>query len=177
MTRKFIITSNTVDTSKPLSINSLTSFGRLDVLCRCISTAFFLSNTFRKNVHLYIYFAINQSVLHIDGSSVKGINPDERAIAGILKRVFQGLPTSGIHFYDGHLEDLLTKHEPVMLDIRGEVIQKEFSTYNSFILGDQVGYPTQDEEQLIKLKKISLGENEYLSSQTITILNHILDQV
>ncbi|MHA2094281.1 MAG: hypothetical protein ACW98F_06600 [Candidatus Hodarchaeales archaeon] len=57
MQRIFIITSNTVDNTKPLSINSLTSYGRLDVLCRCISTAFFLSNDFRKNVHLYIYFA------------------------------------------------------------------------------------------------------------------------
>jgi tRNA (pseudouridine54-N1)-methyltransferase len=164
-----------VDTSKPLSINSLTSYGRLDVLCRCISTAFFLSNGFRKEIQLYIYFTIDKSILQIDGSTVRGINPDERAIAGILKRVFRGLPFPGIRFYSGNLEDLLTKYEPVMLDIHGEVNPKEIITNQSFLIGDHLGYPVEHENLISQLKKISLGSNEYLSSQTITILNYMLD--
>ncbi|MHA2094282.1 MAG: hypothetical protein ACW98F_06605 [Candidatus Hodarchaeales archaeon] len=107
----------------------------------------------------------------------RGINPDERAIAGIMKRVFQGLPIPGIRFYDGNLEELLTKYEPIMLDSRGEAVQAKFTTYNAFIIGDQTGYPLKLEEHLSHLKKVSLGPNEYLSSQTITILNHMLDQV
>ncbi|PWI49450.1 hypothetical protein CEE45_01275 [Candidatus Heimdallarchaeota archaeon B3_Heim] len=176
MNRIFIITSNSVDTFKPLSINSLTSYGRLDVLCRCISTAFFLSNNFRKDVLLYVYFVINKTILQITGENVHGINPDERAIAGILKRVFRGFPHPGIRFYSGNLENLLTKHEPVMLDIHGEVNHKRISTYQSFIIGDQLGYPSEDETILSKLKRVSLGSDEYLSSQTITILNYMLDQ-
>ncbi|MHA1993524.1 MAG: hypothetical protein ACW97Z_03215 [Candidatus Hodarchaeales archaeon] len=176
MTRKFIIISNTVDTSQPLSINSLTSYGRLDVLCRCISTAFFLSNGFRKDVLLYIYFTLDKSILQIDGSTVRGINPDERAIAGILKRVFRGLPFPGIRFYTGNLEELLVDHKPVMLDIHGEGNPRNFTTSQSFLIGDHLGYPIEHTNLFSKLKKISLGANEYLSSQTITVLNYILDQ-
>ncbi len=176
MDRIFIITSNTVDTSKTLSINSLTSFGRLDVLCRSISSAFLLSNDFRRNVHLYIYFTLNNSILYIDGKTVRGINPDERAIAGILKRVFQGLPFPGIRYYDGALEELITKYNPVMLDIHGKVNTETIANNQSFIIGDQLGYPIEYEEILSSLKMISIGLNEYLTSQTITILHHILDQ-
>jgi tRNA (pseudouridine54-N1)-methyltransferase len=166
-----------VDTSISLSINSLTSFGRLDVICRCISAAFFLSNDFRKNTDLYIFFIKNTRILHIDGSLVQGINPDERAIAGILKRVFKGMPVSGIRFYNGELQDLITKFQPIMLDIHGEENQESLRNNPSFIIGDQIGYPKEYEEVFSALKRISLGVNEYLSSQTISILNFILDQI
>ena len=76
--RNFILISNTVDTSKSLSLNSLTGYGRLDVICRCISNAFFLSNNFRRDVVLYIFFIKNKMILRIEGATVRGINPDEK---------------------------------------------------------------------------------------------------
>ncbi|UCE15125.1 MAG: tRNA (pseudouridine(54)-N(1))-methyltransferase TrmY, partial [Candidatus Heimdallarchaeota archaeon] len=53
--RYFIVMSNSVDTSKPLALNSITAYGRLDVICRCITSAFYLSNEFRRDVTLKIY--------------------------------------------------------------------------------------------------------------------------
>jgi tRNA (pseudouridine54-N1)-methyltransferase len=173
--RHYIIISNTVDTTKTLSLNSLTNFGRIDVLCRCIASAFFLSNSFRKNIRLSIFFTLNNSILQIDGSTVRGINPDERAIAGVLKRVFKGSDVPGIRFFEGKLEELVSKYQPAMLDRHGEIYKSEFPHYESFIIGDQLGYPQEYEKLFTKLKKISLGINEYLSSQTITILNYLLD--
>ena len=176
MKRRFIITSNTVDTSKPLSLNSLTGYGRLDVICRCISSSFFLSNKFRKDVILVIYFNINGQILEIDGSTVRGINPDERAIAGVVKKVFGGLSYSGIKFYKGNLTTLLSEYQPVILDQKGIQLRSGLSKFQSFIIGDQIGYPSGNEEYFKDLEKISLGSIEYLSSQTINILNFILDQ-
>jgi tRNA (pseudouridine54-N1)-methyltransferase len=170
--------SNTVDTSKSLSLNSLTGFGRLDVICRCISNAFFLSNNFRKDVILHIFFNKNKMILRINGATVRGINPDERAIAGVLKRVFQKLPTpKGIDFFRGSIEDLIFKHKPMLLDRDGEPYKCEKSEPPSFLIGDQLGYPPEYKNLLKSLKKVSLGSEEYLSSQTITILNYLLDQI
>lgn len=177
MKRRFIIISNTVDTSKPLSLNSLTGYGRLDVICRCISSSFFLSNNFRKDVILLVFFIMNNKILEIDGSKVRGINPDERAIAGVLKRVFSGLNYSGIRFYEGNLADLLLEHKPVMLDLKGDALLQTISSYQSFIIGDQLGYPSGYEQSFKLLKKLSIGSIEYLSSQTINILNFSLDQL
>ena len=176
--RNFIIISNTVDTSKSLSLNSLTGYGRLDVICRCISNAFFLSNNFRRDVVLYIFFKKNKMILRIDGATVRGINPDERAIAGILKRVFQKSPISlGIDFFRGSIDDLILKHTPILLDRYGESYKFEKSEFHSFLIGDQLGYPPEYVDILKSLKKVSLGSKEYLSSQTISILNFLLDQI
>ncbi len=175
--RRFLIISNTVDTSKPLSLNALTAYGRLDVLCRCIPAVFFLSNKFRRDVVLEIFFRINQKVLEIQGNTVRGINPDERAIAGVLKRIFKGLDYPGTRFYDCSLESLLKDQNPILLDTEGVNSTLLLETNNFFIIGDHIGFIEEDYKTLAKFKKFSLGDNVYLSSQTITLLNYLLDSV
>ena len=175
MKRIFIIISNTVDTSKKLSLNSLTGYGRLDVICRCISNTFFMSNNFRKNVVLYVFFSNNNMILKINGETVKGINPDERAIAGVLKRIFQKLPYPGIDYFSGSLNELIEQHKPVMLDRHGKQHEGKISKFQSFLIGDQLGYPSNHDDLMKNLEKISLGSMEYLSSQIISILNYLLD--
>lgn len=173
--RYFLIVSNTVDTSMPLSLNSLTNYGRLDVLCRCITAAFFLSDDFRKDVKLEIYFQKNGKTLEINGEKVRGINPDERAIAGVLKRVFTGKKYPGITFYRQNLEEILKKQQPIMLNVKGKQLDQEIGKYSSFLIGDQLGFLLEDMHLFKGLEQISLGAQIYLSSQTITILNYKLD--
>lgn len=175
--RRFFVISNTVDTSKPLSLNSLTGYGRLDVLCRCINAAFFLSNDFRKDVILNIYFRISNKILEIWGEEVRGINPDERAIAGVLKRVFNGHSYPGIRFYSSNLEQCLKKQKIIVIDRKGEQSPHVIDEYDSFLFGDQVGFQKEIYPLLSQLPKFSLGSPEYLSSQAITIINYLLDSV
>ncbi len=175
--RQFIIISNTVDTSKQLSLNSLTGYGRLDVICRCINSTFFLSNEFRKNVMLKVFFRKNGKVLQINGDKVRGINPDERAIAGVLKRVFKGDNYQGIEFYQDTLENVIEEEKPAMLDSGGIYSTQIVQTKKNFLIGDQLGFPEEENHLFSNLVKLSLGTYEYLSSQTITIINYLLDNV
>jgi tRNA (pseudouridine54-N1)-methyltransferase len=175
--RQFIIISNTVDTSKPLSLNSLTGYGRLDVICRCINSAFFLSNEFRKNVILKIFFRKNGIVLEIQGEKVRGINPDERAIAGVLKKIFKGHSYEGIRFYQDTLDNIVKEEKPAMMESRGIYSTQMVKTKEVFLIGDQLGFPEEEDHLFSNLEKLSLGVNEYLSSQTITIINYLLDCV
>ncbi|MFW9906511.1 MAG: hypothetical protein ACFFFH_19525 [Candidatus Thorarchaeota archaeon] len=175
--RRFLVISNTVDTSKPLSLNSLTGFGRLDVICRCINAAFFLSNEFRKDVILCIYFWINSKIMEIWGDKVHGINPDERAIAGVLKRVFNGRSYPGIRFYTSNLEYFLQQQKFIVIDKRGDQSLHLLNEYDSYLLGDQVGLPNQIYTYFSNQPKLSLGTSTYLSSQVITILNYLIDSI
>jgi len=175
--RRFFVISNTVDTSKPLSLNSLTGYGRLDVLCRCINAAFFLSNDFRKDVVLSIFFWINNEVMEIWGDEVRGINPDERAIAGVLKRVFNGQSYPGIRFYSSNLKQYLQKQKYIVIDRRGDQSLHKLNEYDSFLLGDQVGFQKETYAFLSNKPQLSLGTSIYLSSQVITILNYLLDNI
>ena len=173
--RRFFVISNTVDTSKPLFLNSLTAYGRLDVLCRCINAAFFLSNDFRKDVVLSIFFRINNIVMEIWGDEVRGINPDERAIAGVLKRVFNGHSYPGIRFYSSNPKQYLQKQKFMVIDRRGDQSLHKLKKYDSFLLGDQTGFHKETYARLSNQPKMSLGNSTYLSSQVITILNYLLD--
>ncbi len=173
--RRFIIISNTVDTSKPLLLNSLTSYGRLDVLCRCISSAFFLSNNFRKEVILEIFFQINEQILEIVGELVQGLNPDERAIAGVLKRIFSGKSYPGAFLKPGSLKQVIEKYPLVMVTEDGKQSFEILKNYNSFLIGDHIGFLEEFNSLFNNLEKISLGKKMYLSSQTITIIHYHLD--
>lgn len=173
--RNFIVISNTVDTSKPLALNSLTAYGRLDVLCRCITAAFFLSDDFRKDVVLGIFFRKNAKILEIQGDKVRGINPDERAIAGVLKKVFQGRKFSGISFYSQNIETIVNNRKIIVLDAAGDSPAHLLNDNEYFLIGDQMGFLEEDRYLFTDLQRLSLGSQTYLSSQTITILNHLLD--
>lgn len=173
--RKFLIISNTVDTSQPLSLNSLTAYGRLDVICRCISSAFYLSNDFRKDVFLSIFFQKNQKIMEIDGNKVRGLNPDERAIAGVLKKVFVGKEFPGINIQSQDLDVILNDQSILLLDKNGTKLDSAISESNTFVIGDHLGFQIENKELLQNSRKISLGKTEYMSSQVITILHFLLD--
>jgi len=173
--RKFLIISNTVDVSKPLSLNSLTAYGRLDVICRCISSAFYLSDDFRKDVVLSIFFQKNKKIIEIDGNKVRGLNPDERAIAGVLKKVFTGKFFPGINIQSKELDMILQDESILLLDKNGIKLDSTISESNIFIIGDHLGFQIENEVLFKKFRRISLGKTEYMSSQVITILHFLMD--
>ncbi|MHA1331904.1 MAG: hypothetical protein ACTSR2_12595 [Candidatus Hodarchaeales archaeon] len=179
--RIITVLSHTVDISKPLSLNSLTSYGRLDVICRCITSTFYLSNNFRKDVILKIFFLQNNKLMVLNGNKVKGLNPDERAVAGVLRKVFSGKKFPGIEIESKNLDELMTEEKYIVLDREGHDFEEIKADLRqapySFLIGDQVGFP-DDVRSLIQDKiKLTLGKIEYLSSQTITILHYLLDQI
>jgi tRNA pseudouridine-54 N-methylase len=115
--------------------------------------------------------------MEIWGDKVHGINPDERAIAGVLKRVFNGRRNPGIRFYSSTVEHFLQQQNFIVIDERGDQSLHLLNKYDSYLLGDQVGFPTQVNHYFSNQPKFSLGNSTYLSSQVITILNYLLDTI
>eukprot|EP00548_Thalassiothrix_antarctica_P000183 CAMPEP_0194144222 /NCGR_PEP_ID=MMETSP0152-20130528/13287_1 /TAXON_ID=1049557 /ORGANISM="Thalassiothrix antarctica, Strain L6-D1" /LENGTH=493 /DNA_ID=CAMNT_0038843967 /DNA_START=276 /DNA_END=1757 /DNA_ORIENTATION=+ len=60
--------------------------GRLDVLCRCSSSALWVSNDIRKDTSLFLMLFPHNITIEIQGQHVKGLNPDERTMALYLQR-------------------------------------------------------------------------------------------
>lgn len=176
--RVFLIISNTVDVYKPVNVKSLTQHGRLDVLCRSISSVFYLSDNFRTDSILNIFFKLNNLVLTLEGNSIRNMSPDEKSIAGILKKVFSGSNFPGVQLKAASFEDFLnTLVKPALLHINGEDLgnDENIRNFTSFILGDQEGISLEMEKMLVNIPKIRIGQHEYLSSQCITIINYLKD--
>lgn len=181
----FIFLKQTSIDSK-FNINNLAGEGRLDLLCRVITNVFFISNSFRYS-NLYIFFQKEAILIKLIGSKIKKINPDERSIAGYLKKIFRIIMEGSKKNHEDFLweyialEDIPQKIpfgyvlDPKGVHIRELKISKDEPKL--FFLGDHLGLNENEKDFLSAYKTISLGKKELLGSQCITIIYHYLDEV
>lgn len=179
----YLLIFNNAKPTSNLSLDNLTGQGRLDVCCRTITTAFFLSNNFRKNVTYIAYFKTIEHAIIISGAKVKGINPDERSTAGFIRAVMRNRNIPGVKLVETQLLSLLEKSKNVrVLHPSGEKIGLNNvkliqNTPITFIIGDNKGILEPEFELLSNFTRLSLGEKQYLSSNVITILNYLIDHL
>jgi len=179
LTRRIItVILNEAICDPDINLNNLTGYGRIDVVCRIISSCFFLSNGFRRDTELRLLFKKCSKLLNIDGRVVKGINVDERAIAGVLKRIFGGKLYAGITFTSIDWNAYISGLKGISLVEDGPEKGLDLLDCYEFILGDQKGYEPGDLDLInhnSKINPLSLGSKSYLASDTITILHYIID--
>jgi tRNA (pseudouridine54-N1)-methyltransferase len=89
--RRFIIVGHAVNPDGDFTLNDLCGgAGRLDVLLRCVSSAFFLSHSLRKDVEAYLVFPGKRSgteakVVRFCGHELRYVNPDERSTGALVR--------------------------------------------------------------------------------------------
>lgn len=162
-----------------MNLNNLSGAGRLDLLCRVITSVFFLGGgekSFRKSNEIIVYFQSYGKKLTIKGNEVKGLNPDERSQAGILKKVFSGQKIRGFELKPGKWSEITNIFKNCnVLDISGKKIHENLITSNIFLLGDHIGLAKEELDLFSEERKVSLGNLIYLTSHCISIINYFLD--
>ena len=159
-------------------LNNLPKHGRLDELCRSILHTFFISDGFRTDTRLYVLLA-GDRLLIFNGKKLRGINPDERSIGGILRHVFQGKTFPGIELAFGKLDNIIDcLNDPIaVLDENGEnLFECKDLSQLSFIVGDPYGIRDYHRIILDKYPHFSLGPHSLLSSQCIVLIQNALDR-
>jgi Uncharacterized conserved protein len=82
--RQFIVLGHNAPTTADFSLDDLPGAGRLDVLCRCVGTAVFLSHGIRDEVRVHLVLA-DEYTLRFDSDSLRRLYPDERTIAARIR--------------------------------------------------------------------------------------------
>ena len=83
--RQFVVIGHDAPTTPDFSLDDLPgSAGRLDVLCRCVNSAFFLSHALREAVRVHLVMNDEYTVL-FEGSDLRRLNPDERSTAALIR--------------------------------------------------------------------------------------------
>ena len=83
--RQFIVLGHDAPTTSEFSLDDLAGgAGRLDVLCRCVNSAFFLSHAIREDVRIHLVLQ-NEVTVHFEGSDLRRLNPDERSTAALIR--------------------------------------------------------------------------------------------
>lgn len=191
--RGFLVVGNKAVT-EPFSLNDLPGAGRMDVLCRCVSQALFVSHGIRKDVEVYLLLLGPPSppkAVLIKGGEVRRMSPDERNIAGHLRKALSiecgkswKKVHSGVYVSRKGLEDLLNElknsYSLIYLKEDGDDISKaELPSNPLFILGDHEGL-TREQEEVVEnyaSLKLSLSPLSLLAEQCIVIVHYELDRL
>ncbi|MCD6229261.1 MAG: tRNA (pseudouridine(54)-N(1))-methyltransferase TrmY [Candidatus Diapherotrites archaeon] len=203
--KTFLIAANNAFTGRNLNEKDLPGAGgRMDIVCRCLSSALWLSGSLRNNTEFVAVLGGKPNppmTLVFRPEKLKRISPDERSIAFAIKKALDlanGPPENargpektinetpqGIEVQNKGFEETLSafaKDKNVFfLDFAGtdikQIESKESEKNSLWVLGDNKGLDPNQKKLLekIKAKPVSLGNKEYLSSQCITFVNIELD--
>ena len=196
MNRGFLIVGNKAVT-KPFSLNDLAgSAGRMDILCRFVAQALFISHGIRKNVEVYLLLLGEPEppkAIKIVGKEVKTMAPDERNIAGLIRKALKiecnknwKRSTSGIYISNKNLKELLdeltNRYKIVYLKETGKDIRnfvKQIDKDCLFILGDHLGL-SEEQEKIVKdyaSEVISVSPISLQADQCVVIVHYELDRL
>jgi tRNA (pseudouridine54-N1)-methyltransferase len=166
----------------------------MDILCRCVNSALFLSHGMRRdvNVHLVLQGEPDPAkVVRFNGEKLKYLNPDERSSGSLIKKAlekdaieYETQSTPGVYIRRAGLEQLLNEFSEAGRDIYylkedGEDI-REYSELNSdavFILGDHMGVTEEEEVMIDRVAKctLNIGPISLHSDHCMIIIHNELD--
>ncbi len=191
--RRFIVLGHRAITSADFKLDDLCgATGRLDILLRCVNSAFFLSHGIRKDVEITLMLLGEPNppkTIRIDGREVKYLNPDERSTAALIRNALlqkgegERRCSPGIYVSERDYEEVLSNmskdSQMYYLHEQGEDIRTaELAAEPAFVLGDDQDLTQVEEEILMRYdpKRLSLGPMSYHADHCITLVNNELDR-
>ncbi len=192
MKRAFLVVGNMAKTES-FSLNDIPGAGRMDILCRCVAQALFVSHGVRRDVEIFLLLLGPPNppkVIRISGGRVKRMSPDERNIAGHLRKALSfkadnswAEVNSGVYVAKKDIRDLLTElseeYSVYYLREDGEWMENVVEEIRNplFVLGDHLGVREDVEVAVLEFSRrvLSLSHLSLQAEQCITVAHYILD--
>ena len=191
--RRFIIVGHKASTTADFKLDDIAGgAGRLDVLLRCVNSAFFLSHRIRTDVEVFLVLkgpGDPPKTLRFVGSELRYLNPDERSTAALIRNALlqkgegERRCSPGIYVSERSYQDVLSniskESKIYYLKEDGEDVRSvQFPPDCTFVLGDDQDLTAAEEEILMAYepKKVSLGPISYHADHCITLVNNELDR-
>jgi tRNA (pseudouridine54-N1)-methyltransferase len=188
--KDFIIIGHKAVTA-PFSLNDLPgSAGRMDILCRCVNAALFLSHDMRRDVRVYLVLKGEPAppkLICFNGAEVRYLSPDERSAASLIKKALEknaqdfwteSMP--GVSIRKGDFVDLLAElgKEIIYLREDGKDLRGMRFDEPLFVLGDHIGL-TENEEKIIEGREhelVSVSPLSLHADHCIVLLHNEMDR-
>ncbi len=183
----FAIIGHLARTDGDFSIHDLPgSGGRMDVLCRCVNTALFLSHDLRRDTDCYLVLCgepARPKTVKFSGALVRSLSPDERSAGALVKKVIdtpcgnvfrEAAP--GVFIRKGGLEQLMAEHAFAVLDEKGTDLRKAACLPESFLLSDHLNFTDGEETMIRDCPRYSVGPKCLHADHAITLVHNELDR-
>ena len=195
--RHFLIIGHKAVTSGDFPLNDMPgSAGRMDILCRCVNNALFLSHGMRRDVQVHLLLLGEPDpgkVIRFDGEKLRYLNPDERSSGSLIKKALaknavdhEVQSTPGVWLRRGELGTLLDEFKNMgipMVYLRedGDDIRNVSASLADavFIMGDHMGVTENEEEMILNAgaRILSVGPVSLHSDHCTILVNNELDRV
>jgi tRNA (pseudouridine54-N1)-methyltransferase len=190
--RQFLVIGHDAPTTPSFELDDIAGgAGRLDVLCRCVNSAFFLSHDIRESVRVHLVLG-DEFTVRFEGSELRRLNPDERSTAALIRRALEtrdeaighmpaestpGVSIRRMGFADA-LGDLARGATVVQLHEDGDpVVDVDAPSDPLFVLSDHRDF-TDEEESLLAAAadaRVRLGPELLHADHAITVAHNYLD--
>jgi tRNA (pseudouridine54-N1)-methyltransferase len=190
--RQFVIIGHDAPTTPEFSLDDLAgAAGRLDVLCRCVTSAFFLSHAIREDVRVHLILG-EEYTITFEGSDLRRLNPDERSTAALIRKALEEREEAIGHVpvetspgvsltrrgFEGTLDDVARRGTVVQLHEDGDpIVDVEPPSDPVFVLSDHHDF--RDEEATLLAdradERVSLGPKALHADHSITVAHNYLD--
>ncbi len=191
MTRRFVVVGHDAPTHAEFSLDDLPGAGRLDVLCRCVTSAFLLSHDIREDVQITLVLA-DEYTITFEGGSLRRLNPDERSTAALIRNALADReeavghtsvePSPGVSLdrrnFEHVLADLPDEGTAVQLDADGRpAVEVDPPAEPVFLLSDHRDFTATESEAIdgVADERVSLGPRRLHGHQAITVAHNWLD--
>ncbi|WP_254528935.1 tRNA (pseudouridine(54)-N(1))-methyltransferase TrmY [Natrinema gelatinilyticum] len=192
--RQFVLIGHDVPTTPNFSLDDLAGgAGRLDALCRSITSAFVTSHGIRESVRVHLV-ARDQLTISFDGRDLRRLNPDERSTAALVRTALKhrdeaigalpAEPSPGIELYrrgfEGTLAEIAADGPIVHLHEDGDAVvdvDTDALADSIFVLSDHRDFTDAEAALLedIAEYRLRLGPERLHTDQAITVAHHYLD--
>lgn len=191
----FVITGHRAATTGHFKLDDIAGgAGRLDILVRCVNSAFFLSHNLRKDVEAYLVCMGGDDApktIVFKGEELRYLNPDERSTASLIRNALmkpvepgeEVKSSPGVYVtrmsFDDVMDDLSRKGEFVYLKEDG-VDCREFELPENpiFVLGDNRDLTEEEEAKLLSFEpdKINIGPVSLHADHCMIIVHNEVDR-
>ena len=190
--RQFIVTGHDAPTDPDFSLDDLAGgAGRLDVLCRCVNSAFFLSHAIREDVRVYLVLA-DELTVRFEGGDLRRLNPDERSTAALIRNALERKAdaighmevesTPGVSLSRRDFETILEAagRDGTVVELHEDgdsVVEVEPPANPVFVLSDHHDFAEREAELLADAAdhRVRLGPERLHADHAITVAHNYLD--
>lgn len=190
--RQFIVLGHDAPTTPDFSLSDLAgSAGRLDVLCRCVNSAFFLSHAIREEVQVHLVLQ-DEVTIRFEGDTLRRLNPDERSTAALIRNALEVKDEAIGHMeaesspgvtlskrgFESVLEETARDGTVVQLHEEGDpVVDVEPPENPIFVLSDHHDFGDDESDLLAETadRRVRLGPKRLHADHAITVAHNYLD--
>ena len=189
--RQFIVVGHDAPMNPDFPLDDLPGAGRMDLLSRCVTTAFCLSHAIREAVRVSVVLG-DAFTVRFEGARLRRLNPDERSTAALIRTALEHTDEAVGHMeaestpgvfvsrrgFEATLEALAT--EAIVIELHEEgvpITGIDPPTNPAFVLSDHREFTAREADLLADAadERVRLSPQKLHANHAITVAHNYLD--